>query len=214
MVGDSVRQDIDGALAAGMRAVLLHRASAPHALADELSARVHSNRPVARRSAAVRAKSLIVVGQCPALAGPPKSACRLPGGPGHAAAAEQVQVDVKHRLPCVAVGVEDGAVAARRKFPALSQSPPRAARSRRRSDRRRPRASFSDSMCRFGMTSTCVGACGLMSLNASSSIVFVDDRAGNLAADDLAEETVGHIRLSGPRPSSECPGGRFASPPF
>ena len=39
MVGDSVRQDIDGAIAAGMRAVLLHRAPARHALADELAAR-------------------------------------------------------------------------------------------------------------------------------------------------------------------------------
>jgi putative hydrolase of the HAD superfamily len=39
MVGDSVRQDIDGAVAAGMRAVLVHRAPAPHPLADELAAR-------------------------------------------------------------------------------------------------------------------------------------------------------------------------------
>jgi len=36
MVGDSVRQDIDGALAAGMRAILLHRGAAPHPLANEL----------------------------------------------------------------------------------------------------------------------------------------------------------------------------------
>ena len=30
MVGDSVRQDVDGALAAGMRAVLVHRSPRPH----------------------------------------------------------------------------------------------------------------------------------------------------------------------------------------
>jgi putative hydrolase of the HAD superfamily len=39
MVGDSVRQDIDGAVAVGMRAVLVHRAPSPHPLADELAAR-------------------------------------------------------------------------------------------------------------------------------------------------------------------------------
>jgi putative hydrolase of the HAD superfamily len=39
MVGDSVKQDVDGALAAGMGAVLLHRAAAPHPLAADLAAR-------------------------------------------------------------------------------------------------------------------------------------------------------------------------------
>ena len=39
MVGDSVRQDIDGALAAGMRAILLHRGAAPHPLEPELAER-------------------------------------------------------------------------------------------------------------------------------------------------------------------------------
>jgi putative hydrolase of the HAD superfamily len=39
MVGDSVRQDIDGALRAGMRALLVHRASEPHPEADALAAR-------------------------------------------------------------------------------------------------------------------------------------------------------------------------------
>jgi FMN phosphatase YigB (HAD superfamily) len=36
MVGDSLRQDVDGALAAGMRAILLNRGSAPHPFAGEL----------------------------------------------------------------------------------------------------------------------------------------------------------------------------------
>jgi putative hydrolase of the HAD superfamily len=41
MVGDSVRQDVEGAMRAGMRAVLLHRGnSAPPALANELGAPV------------------------------------------------------------------------------------------------------------------------------------------------------------------------------
>jgi HAD superfamily hydrolase (TIGR01662 family) len=38
MVGDSVRQDVEGALAVGMRAVLVHRAEEPHARASELAA--------------------------------------------------------------------------------------------------------------------------------------------------------------------------------
>jgi len=40
MVGDSVRQDIEGALRAGMKAVLLHRGEGPHAHAHELASRV------------------------------------------------------------------------------------------------------------------------------------------------------------------------------
>jgi putative hydrolase of the HAD superfamily len=38
MVGDNVRQDVEGALAAGMRAVLLHRDEAPHPREHELVA--------------------------------------------------------------------------------------------------------------------------------------------------------------------------------
>jgi FMN phosphatase YigB (HAD superfamily) len=38
MVGDNVRQDIEGALAVGMRAVLLHRDDAPHPQAEKLDA--------------------------------------------------------------------------------------------------------------------------------------------------------------------------------
>ncbi len=38
MVGDSVRQDIEGALRAGMRAVLLHRGGGPHSSEVELAA--------------------------------------------------------------------------------------------------------------------------------------------------------------------------------
>lgn len=39
MVGDSVRQDVDGALRAGMRAVLLHRGEGAHAEASTLRSR-------------------------------------------------------------------------------------------------------------------------------------------------------------------------------
>jgi putative hydrolase of the HAD superfamily len=38
MVGDSVRQDVEGALGAGMQAVLLHRARDPHPMESELAA--------------------------------------------------------------------------------------------------------------------------------------------------------------------------------
>ena len=39
MVGDSVRHDVEGALAAGMRAVLLHRGEQAHPMAEELASR-------------------------------------------------------------------------------------------------------------------------------------------------------------------------------
>jgi putative hydrolase of the HAD superfamily len=39
MVGDSVRQDVEGALNAGMRAVLLHRSATPHPSATQLAGR-------------------------------------------------------------------------------------------------------------------------------------------------------------------------------
>jgi putative hydrolase of the HAD superfamily len=39
MVGDSVRDDVEGALAAGMRAVLVHRSDSPHPRCAELAAR-------------------------------------------------------------------------------------------------------------------------------------------------------------------------------
>jgi putative hydrolase of the HAD superfamily len=38
MVGDSVSQDVEGALAVGMRAALLHRSGEPHPRAQELAA--------------------------------------------------------------------------------------------------------------------------------------------------------------------------------
>jgi HAD superfamily hydrolase (TIGR01662 family) len=39
MVGDNVRQDVEGALAVGMRAVLLHRGSQPHPRAAAMASR-------------------------------------------------------------------------------------------------------------------------------------------------------------------------------
>jgi len=39
MVGDSLAQDVDGALGAGMRAVFLHRGHEPHPRAEELTSR-------------------------------------------------------------------------------------------------------------------------------------------------------------------------------
>ena len=39
MVGDSVRADVEGALRAGMRAVLLHRSDEPSPHADHLARR-------------------------------------------------------------------------------------------------------------------------------------------------------------------------------
>jgi putative hydrolase of the HAD superfamily len=39
MVGDSIRDDVEGALGAGMRAALVHRSGSPHPRAAELAAR-------------------------------------------------------------------------------------------------------------------------------------------------------------------------------
>ena len=100
-----------------------------------------------------------------------------------------MQVDVKHRLSGLRVAVEHGPVARTIEAALL------------RDRRRRPHhradqvivsvrdRSFSVATCCFGTTSTCIGACGLMSLKAISAIVFVDLRRGNLARDDLAEQT-------------------------
>ena len=84
MVGDSVRQDIEGAVATGMRAVLLHRADTPHARGAELAAR---GVPVI-----LSLRELMPL---------------LSRWPSHAAPPEQVQVDVEHGLTRVAVGIED-----------------------------------------------------------------------------------------------------------
>ena len=48
MVGDSVRQDIEGALGAGMRAILLHRSGQPHHEARELALPQRAGHPVTR----------------------------------------------------------------------------------------------------------------------------------------------------------------------
>ena len=39
MAGDTLAHDVEGALAVGMKAVLVHRAAAPHARAAELAVR-------------------------------------------------------------------------------------------------------------------------------------------------------------------------------
>jgi putative hydrolase of the HAD superfamily len=85
MVGDAARHDIDGALGAGMHAVLLHRGQVPHPREEALA-----------RGGVPTVRSL---SELPAL---------LARWPGEAAATEQVQVDVEHGLAGVAVRVEDG----------------------------------------------------------------------------------------------------------
>lgn len=84
MIGDTIAHDIDGALGAGMRAVLLHRGDTPHARARALAA---AGVPTVRS-----------LTELPAL---------LAGWPVHGAAADEVQVDVEDRLPGIAVGIED-----------------------------------------------------------------------------------------------------------
>jgi len=85
MVGDSAAHDVEGALAAGMRAVLLHRGSVPHPREEALA-----------KAGVPTVRSLV---ELPHL---------LSRWPLEAASAKQVQMDMEHRLAGVAVGVEDG----------------------------------------------------------------------------------------------------------
>ena len=88
--------------------------------------------------------------------------------PGQPASAEHVQVDVEHRLAGVGVAVEHRPVAAIARAHARRRAPRRGASSRRPARHRPAARSFSVAMWRRGTTRTCVGACGLMSLNATS----------------------------------------------
>jgi putative hydrolase of the HAD superfamily len=92
MVGDSVRQDVEGALRIGMAAVLLHRGADPHASESQLRA---SGVPVIRTLAEL-----------------PKALRLLAGGPSQMTSADHMQVDVEHRLPGIPVRVEDRSKAA------------------------------------------------------------------------------------------------------
>jgi HAD-hyrolase-like len=85
MVGDTVAHDVEGALGAGMRAVLLHRGGVPHPREEALA---EAGVPTVR--------SLV---ELPHL---------LSRWPLQAASAKQVQVDMEHRLAGFAVRVEDG----------------------------------------------------------------------------------------------------------
>ena len=64
-------------------------------------------------------------------------------------------------------------------------------------------------MCRAGPPAACVGACGLMSLKATSGRPRRRSRR-DLALDDLAEQTVAHRSppCAGPRAAAGCPAGR------
>jgi HAD superfamily hydrolase (TIGR01509 family) len=84
MVGDTVAHDIEGALGAGMRAVLLHRGNVPHPREEALAA---AGVPTVRS-----------LSELPPL---------LARWPGEGATAEQVEVDVEDGLTSVAVGIED-----------------------------------------------------------------------------------------------------------
>jgi putative hydrolase of the HAD superfamily len=87
MVGDSVRQDVEGALRVGMRAILVNRTGRTH---PEESALARAGVPTVQ-----------TLGEVPALV-----ESLLAGRPAHPATANQVQMDVEHGLPRVTVGVE------------------------------------------------------------------------------------------------------------
>ena len=161
-IGDGRRQPAArhrGRARAGMRGVLVHRER--HAASARQSWQRATFRSFARcrelTRSAVRISTLTVSYRT----------LRSPGRPREATPAEQVQMDVEHRLAGVAVRVEDGPVAARGESRAPRRSP-------------RPAGPFADQLsssaaeslsvaiCRFGTMSTCVGACGLMSLKATT----------------------------------------------
>ena len=64
---------------------------------------------------------------------------------------------------------------------------------------RRARAEIGEASSKapFGITSTCVGAWGLMSWNASAHSSSIDFLAGDLAAQDAGKDVVGHHRAAG-----------------
>jgi putative hydrolase of the HAD superfamily len=93
MVGDSVRQDVEGALGVGMGAVLLHRAGGLH--------------PKERALTAAAVPIVQSLAQIPALV-----TSSLSGRPSQGAPTDEMQVDVKDRLPGVTIRVEHGSKSA------------------------------------------------------------------------------------------------------
>ena len=177
MVGDSVREDVEGALGAGMRAVLVHRSASPHPGAVELAAR---GVPVIR---SLRELTHLVIGI--------ESGDSLSWRPLHGAPTKQVQMDVKDRLASVAVRVEDRPITASGDAPfpgdgcgAPRQFPDNLIVARRQVVERCDVPLRHQKHVRRRLRVDVV--------EREHTIVLVDDRAGNLSTDDLAEQAVGH----------------------
>src|SRR5215217_7668094 len=68
-------------------------------------------RPARWQAAAIRARTLAI--RSPSTERSSESVILSAGGPGHVAAAEQMHVQVRHRLPAVLVAVDDEPVAFR-----------------------------------------------------------------------------------------------------
>ena len=106
MVGDSLTHDIEGALQRGHAGDVLHRRTVRTATAgsgtrrSRSRGRLHELPPLR----CLVAQPALLPSRAEPTAEHPASSRR----PGQAAAAEQVQVDVEHRLARVAVVVEDG----------------------------------------------------------------------------------------------------------
>ena len=210
MVGDNVRQDIEGALAVGMRAVLLHRDEAPHAREAELmpppacpsSARCGPFPPLiapTRQFPPEFSAHRIPITQLH-FASTADFASRAPGGQRafDPAPAEQVQMDVEDRLAGVAICVEHGAKAARVQAPLLRngcRSPHHLAHnsvvSRLKVVQRVDVPLGDDEHVRRCLRVDVV--------EGEQTIVFVHDGAGNLASDDLAEQAIRHTETITPQ---------------
>src|SRR5687768_15760851 len=70
-----------------------------------------ASRPARRQASAIRARTLAI--RSPSTERSSESVMLSARGPGHVAAAEQVHVQVRHRLPAVLVAVDDEPVAFR-----------------------------------------------------------------------------------------------------
>ena len=104
-------------------------------------------------------------------------------------AAQQVQMQMIHRLATIIAGVHDDPVA----FAQLLVARDRAGR---RHQRPQQPGIFSDALaveaiCRFGMISICVGRLRIDVRKTNAKLVFIDAACWNIPADDPAEEAVG-----------------------
>ena len=121
-----------------------------------------------------------------------KPRTRLSRRPAERASGQHVKMDVEDRLASFAIRIEHRAKSTIGVAAVLRQ---RGGAPDHLPDQRivigRQIVRWSE-MCDLGITSTCSGACGLMSSMAIRRVIFVDDLCGNLASGNPAKQTLAH----------------------